>query len=206
MITTRNAINRLVVETADSATAIASPDTVSAGQMLISFMARTPAGRGVAMQDSTTRAVFDTVGTYLGTNSALELVLLQVWDRRAFRDRTGLASHPRIAELSLMLSASSAASRSHYHVAGFDRARVDAIANRIEAFGKSAASWRAPEYGDRARIAVKSLALLLLPMALALRHRRGSWLLYPVSVALFVTSYLFPFAVIFNSLVIAGTR
>jgi hypothetical protein len=38
-----------------------------------------------------------------------------------------------------------------------------------------------------------------------LRDRRGIWLLYPLSAALFAASYVFPYLTVFSDLVITGS-
>jgi hypothetical protein len=205
MIVGRAELERLMVEIADSVYGLTDADTISGGARMLSLVARIPTGRAVGVNDSTMQ-ILDTVRTYLGAKSDLEMVSFHLNDTRSFRDRGTLARHPRIFEAGVGLAASADSRKSGYSVIGFDTARVDQIANRIEAFGKTHETRWGPEFVDRARAGVKVLALLLVVIAVALRRHRAMVLVYPISAALFVASYLYPFAAVFNNLVVNGSR
>jgi hypothetical protein len=85
MIVGRAEVERLMVEIADSVYALTDADTISGGTRMLSLFARIPTGRAVGVNDSTMR-ILDTVRTYLGAKSDLEMVSFHLGDTRSFRD------------------------------------------------------------------------------------------------------------------------
>ncbi len=95
---------------------------------------------------------------------------------------------------------------SRYHVYGTDRARVDAIANRIEEFARRAGTGRSAAFGHYVDVGTRAFALMLIPFSLIARERRRAWLLFLASGALFFVAFALPVGALFPSLVIEGTR
>ena len=205
MITTRAEVETLVRNAIEIANKLEATDTVFQGQPMISVMATTIDGRSTS---STVPAAegLDTLHRYLGASTALSNLYLNYGDARAYRERAGMLNRARVSSISFVLMASTVKRDNSYRVEGHDSARVNAIADSIEAFARRSATWRGPEGGEMAKTGLMVVALLLLPIALALRDRKRIWLLYPASAALFVASYLFPYATVFNNLVISASR
>jgi hypothetical protein len=203
MVVTQRDLEQLASEIVGTAVMLDGADTVTTGRPTVMVSART-VDRRVIGSTLTVDQLADTLHGYLTRNEEYTNVGFSVNDSRGYRPReTGLGDRPHIGSASLNFSWG-AEGKPMYIVNGHDAARVQAITDRIERFGREHQTWRGPEIGEMARNAVKIVALLLLPLALALRDRRRVWLLYPASAALFAGSYLFPFAVVFSNLTITG--
>jgi len=55
------------------------------------------------------------------------------------------------------------------------------------------------------RTSLEIIGLLLIPLALGLRGRRFSWVLYPTSLMIFAASYVIPFSTYFVDCRILGS-
>ena len=206
LVATPQAIEALVSKITAVATSLEAIDTVeqtsSSGVMLL---ATTASGRSVAATVSVTEAL-DTLHRYLGTRDRLTRMSLIYNDTRMYRNRGRLLNQSRVGRMSVSFITSGDHAGANYNVSGYDQQRVDRIADRIEAFGREHETWRTRKLGELFKTATLVIALLLLPIALVLRDRRGVWALYPLSAALFATSYLFPFASMFGPVFIVSAR
>ena len=200
MITTRRDVEKLVTEIITIASP-AEPNTGPVtGQMIMEIMPTIGGGR-MAEYRVSVAAGLDSMRRALGAGSELRGISIIVDDGHSY---WGPGPHSHVSRAAISLRTSGLNLGSDYHVSGFDQERIDRIANRIDDFGKTFATWRDPRAGEIAKMIVQVLAITLLPLALALRDRRSAWLLYPGSAVLFVASYLFPFAHVFNNLVITA--
>jgi len=176
-------------------------DSASTGVLSFDILAGTPRGRGTSSSAPATQAL-DSLRRYLGTNTDLNRLSLLLDDRRSF-----VVPHfPAIGDLRLNLLGSADQGQSSYLVSGPNVKEVDQIADRIEAFARASATWRGSQHGEMLRSATKVLALLLIAIAVALRDRRRSWLLYPASAVVFIASFVLPYTALFNDLTIFGGR
>jgi hypothetical protein len=166
------------------------------------FMATSIDGRTMSSRDFE-RTSRDSLERWLGATTGLTFFSMEYQERRWFRNRALYANQPRVQSLGLTLSATTQ-NASRYEVQGFDRARIDSIADRIEAFGRAHETRWTPRVGKYIEAGMKALALILLPLALQLRDRRFVWTLYLLSAGMFVAAFTFPFAAYFPSVVIAG--
>ena len=166
------------------------------------FMATSIDGRTMSSRDFE-RTSRDSLERWLGATTGLTFFSMDYQERRWFRNRALYANQPRVRSLALTLSATSE-NPSRYEVNGFDRARVDSIADRIEAFSRAHETHWTPRVGKYVEAGMKALALILLPLALQLRDRRFVWLLYLLSAGMFVAAFTVPFAAYFPNVVIAG--
>jgi hypothetical protein len=203
LVTTRGDVERLVTEIIESASVLPPGVTVLGGEMMVMVMAFTRDGRGTSSTVPNATGL-DTLHRYLGARSDFAQVFVQVHDARVYNVGYGPRHWPRVGDLLLALSPSADNKPNTFRVSGFDRRQVDKIADRIERFGASFATWRSPAHGAMIKSGAQVLALLLLPVALTLRDRSRAWLLYPTSAALLVASYLFPFTAVFSNLTIVG--
>lgn len=202
MITTRGDVEKLVTDII----AIASPAEPNtgpvSGQTLLEVMPTIGEGR-MAEYTVSVATGLDSLRRVLAAGSDLRGITIIVSDGHSY---WGPGPHSHVNRAAISLRTSGQNLGSDYHVYGFDQGRIDQIANRIDDFARTFATWRGPRAGEIAKMIVQVLAITLLPLALALRDRRSAWLLYPGSAALFVASYLFPFAHVFNNLVITAGR
>jgi hypothetical protein len=202
---TRGELTQLVDEILPIAKRLEAVDTVIPNPYVGSsegFMATSIDGRTMSSRDFE-RTSRDSLERWLGTTTRLTFFSMEYHERRWFRNRALYANQPRVGSLELTLSATTLNS-SRYQVDGFDRARVDSIADRIEAFGRAHETRWTPQVGKYIEAGMKALALILLPLALQLRDRRFVWLVYLLSAGLFVAAFTFPFGAYFPNVVIAG--
>lgn len=202
---TRGELKQLVDDILPIAKRLEAVDTVIQnpyGGTAEGFRATSIDGRTMASRDFE-RTSRDSLERWLGATTGLTFFSMEYQERRWFRNRAVYANQPRVASLSLTLSAT-LQSASRYEVYGFDRARVDSIADRIEAFGRAHETRWTPRVGKYVEAGMKALALILLPLALQLRDRRFVWVLYLLSAGLFVGAFTFPFSAYFPNIVIAG--
>ena len=205
MTMTRAELTQLVDEILPIAKRLEPVDTVipnpNAGRAE-GFMATSIDGRTMSSRDFE-RTSRDSLEQWLGATTRLTFFSMDYQERRWFRNRALYANQARVASLGLTLSAKTE-NPSRYEVYGFDRARVDSVADRIEAFGRAHETHWTPRVGKYIEAGMKALALILLPLALQLRDRRFAWLLYLLSAGMFVAAFTFPFSAYFPNVVIAG--
>jgi len=206
LVATSQAIEALVAEISAVATSLEAIDTVAGiSGSGVQLIATTASGRSVGATVSLPAAL-DTLHQYLALGDQLTRVIFVYNDARMYRNRGRLLNQSRVQRLSVSFITSGEHAGARYDVSGHDRERVDQIADRIEAFGREHKTWRTAKLGERFKAASLVIALLLLPIALVLRDRRGVWTLYPLSAALLATSYFFPFASMFGSAFIVNAR
>ena len=206
LVVTPHAIEALVTRITAAGTSLEAIDTVAltnAGGVLL--LVTNANGRTVGTNVSI-GAARDTLHHYLETRDRLTRIIFNYNDPRVYRNRERLLNQSRVGIMSVSFITSGDHAGAHYNVSGYDSALVDKIADRIEGFGREHESWRTPKLGERLKSAILVSALLLLPIALALRDRRGAWILYPLSAGLFAAGYLFPFASAFAPVIIVNTR
>ena len=206
LIATPQAIEALVTKTTTVATSLEAIDTVerinSGGAQLL---VTTASGRSVSVTVSLPAAL-DSLRHSLEAGDQLTRIIFIYDDVRWYRNRGSLLNQSRVGRLSVSFITSGEHAGASYNVSGHDKARVDKIADRIEAFGRAHETWRTAKLGELFKQATLVISLLLLPIALVLRDRRGIWTLYPLSAALFLTSYLFPFTSMFGQVFIVNAR
>jgi len=206
LVATAQEIEALVTEITAVATSLEAIDTVertSSGG--IQLLATTASGRSVSATVSLPAAL-DTLRQYLEARDRLTRLIFIYNDARWYRNRGRLLNQSRVGRVSVSFITSGDHAGAGYNVSGHDKERIDKIADRIEAFGRTHQTWRTAKLGELLKQATLVIALLLLPIALVLRDRRGVWTLYPLSAALFVTSYFFPFTSIFSQVFIVNGR
>jgi hypothetical protein len=206
MITTKGAVEQFVKELAGLASSIEPIDTVNAGQMGLSTRVMTRDRRWVA-GGGPISAGLDTLTARLNHASELSLVGFELRDGRSYRSRGSLFNADRVqgASITLVFSPTLEGPVNDYYVFGADRARVDQIADRIEAFGRQWATWRSPKVGEMLETALKVASLFVVALAFGLRDRRHIWLLYPASALLFATSYALTLTSLFQPFrIVAG--
>jgi len=206
LVATSQSIEALVSEITTIATSLEAIDTVAgisgSGVQLIATAA---SGRSVGATVSLPAAL-DTLHQYLARGDQLTRIIFQYNDARMYRNRGRLLNQSRVERMSLSFIASGDRAGASYDVSGHDRERIDKIADRIEAFGREHRTWRTAKLGERFKATTLVIALLLLPIAMVLRDRRGVWTLYPLSAALLATSYFVPFASMFGPVFIVNAR
>jgi hypothetical protein len=162
------------------------------------IMASTATGKDVGSLISPARrapatAGIDTLRRYIGRKSRLTMLKLTYADRRY--GNGPLVRTPITAEFTFF----AAGADNQYSVLGSERERVNEIADAIEAFGESHATWRTPRVGEAIKAAIQTVAVLLLPIGIAVRDRRASWVFYPAGLVLMAASYFIPFATLFSN-------
>ena len=206
LVASAREIEALVSEITAIATSLEAVDTVAGTSGSgVSLLATTASGRSVGATVNLPAAL-DTLHQYIAVQDQLTRLSVLYNDVRMYRNRGRLLNQSRVGRMSVSFIASGDHAGATYSVSGHDRERVNRIADRIEAFGRAHETWRTAKLGERLKAAILVIALLLLPIALVLRDRRGVWTLYPLSAALLATSYFFPFASIFGSVFIVNAR
>lgn len=202
---TRGELEQLVDDILPIAKRLEAVDTVIPnpyGGTAEGFMATSIDGRTMSSRDFETTSR-DSLERWLGATTRLTFFSMGYQERRWFRNRAVYANQPRVASLEMTLSAT-LQNPSRYELHGFDRARVDSIADHIEAFARAHETRWTPRVGKYVEAGMKALALILLPLALQLRDRRFVWLLYLLSGVIFVAAFTLPFSLYFPNVVIAG--
>jgi hypothetical protein len=206
LVATSREIEVLVSEITAIATSLEAIDTVAGiSGSGVQLLATTASGRSVAATVSLPAAL-DTLHQYVALRDQLTRFSVHYNDARMYRNRGRLLNQSRVDRMSVSFIASGDHAGASYSVSGHDRERIDKIADRIEAFGRAHETWRTAKLGERLKAATLVIALLLLPIALVLRDRRGVWALYPLSAVLLATSYFFPFASNFGPVFIVSAR
>jgi hypothetical protein len=208
VITTRGALEQLTKDVYGLASALAPGDSVIRFGVQLQVGAMDTRRRAVSV-DRDSPSALDSLARLIDRRAELLSFRATVYDMRWYRAGTSFVTGPHLRDLSFSFT-SGEASSTHagyvgYSVWGRDRAQVDAIGDRIDAFGRASSTWRTPKNGEIIRTSLKVLGLILIPLALGLRDRRFAWLLYPTSLLVFAASYLIPFATLFADCRILGS-
>jgi hypothetical protein len=208
IITTRGAVEQLTRDVYGLASALAPGDSIIRFGVQLWVGATDTRGHTVSV-DRDSPSALDSLARLLDRRAELSAFRATVYDMRWYRADTTFVTAPHLRDLSFSFT-SGAENPTHtayvgYTVWGRDRARVDAIADRIDAFGRASSTWRTPKNGEIIRTTLKVLGLILIPLALGLRDRRFAWTLYPTSLLVFAASYLIPFASLFTACRILGS-
>jgi len=205
MITTSVEVERLFADIIRSARELPPGETFVKGEPTIRIFGETTGGLGTSRDVPAVNAA-DTLHQYLASHVHLKRLGLSYYDSRGYHQLAGLIHYPRVSAVSFTAVSSHERPFLGYSVSGYDSVLVDSIANRLEAFARTHEIWRTRERGEMIKSGLKVLALLLLPMAFALRERKAAWLLYPTSAALAAASYFIPFAALFGNALMVATR
>jgi len=207
IITNRGAVEQLAREVYAEVSTVAPGDSVVRYQVMASSYATDTRGRTVSFQGKS--LALDSIAREIDRRSELWRFSAGVTDARLYQTDTGVVPAQRVhqADVSFAsdLGSTTRTGGFFFYVTGKDRARVDSIADRIEAFGRTWSTWRSVEMGEMIRTSLKVIGLLLIPLALGLRDRRFSWVLYPTSLVVFAASYLIPFSTLFVDCRILGS-
>jgi hypothetical protein len=204
MKTTPDAVASLAIKVADAALRSEPADTPAAREVTVTMYATKPGQRPTSMTIPL-GAISDSLNKYLAPKQGYSTVWISMRNGRV-ASGSSAENKLRVEEAAFTLFSSDEKRGNSYRTSGYEDASVEKIAGLFEAFGAASATWRGPEVAELAKAASAVLALLMLPLATSLRDRSRSWLLYPASALLFIASFLFPFGVVFNDLIITGVR
>jgi hypothetical protein len=205
MITTRGALEQLTRDLFAVAQQLAPGDSIVRGAMSLSLRAQDTRGRAVNV-DGKDLSEIDSLAINLDRRAELTQFSIGIHDLRSYAAPVGPVVSPHMSGAEIGLYAESYRMRAtmEYTVFGAEKARVDSIANRLDAFGRRWMTTRTPEAGERIRMALKALAVILIALALGLRDRRHTWVFYPVAALLVGGAYLVPFEQMFTACRILG--